>query len=88
MLSADRLLYSYYLFGLSLKNYPAFLAVIIAFVLNYAAYFAEIYRGGIASIPLRQCEAATVLGYTKGQTFFKIILPQVIKRICLPSPTR
>ncbi|NLG13696.1 MAG: amino acid ABC transporter permease, partial [Lentisphaerae bacterium] len=74
----------YYLFGLSLKNYPAFLAVIIAFVLNYAAYFAEIYRGGIASIPVGQYEAATVLGYTKGQTFFKIILPQVIKRILPP----
>ena len=74
----------YYLFGWSLKNYPPFVAVIIAFVLNYSAYFAEIYRGGIASIPIGQYEAATVLGYSKQQTFFKIILPQVIKRIVPP----
>ena len=74
----------YYVFGWSLKNYPPFLAVIIAFVLNYSAYFAEIYRSGIASIPIGQYEAATVLGYSKQQTFFKIILPQVIKRIVPP----
>ena len=74
----------YYVFGWSLKNYPPFVAVIIAFVLNYSAYFAEIYRGGIASIPIGQYEAATVLGYSKQQTFFKIILPQVIKRIVPP----
>ncbi|MBR5838950.1 MAG: amino acid ABC transporter permease [Victivallales bacterium] len=74
----------YYLFGWSLKNYPPFVAVIIAFVLNYSAYFAEIYRSGIASIPIGQYEAATVLGYSKQQTFFKIILPQVIKRIVPP----
>ena len=67
----------YYVFGWSLKNYPPFVAVIIA-------YFAEIYRGGIASIPIGQYEAATVLGYSKQQTFFKIILPQVIKRIVPP----
>jgi len=65
-------------------NLDRFAAAIIAFVLNYAAYFAEIFRGGIASIDKDQYEAATVLGYTKVQTFFKIILPQVIKRI-LPA---
>lgn len=62
------------------------IAVIIGFVLNYAAYFAEIYRSGIQSIPVGQYEAAKILGYSKGQTFFKIILPQVIKRI-LPAVT-
>ena len=62
------------------------LAIIIAFSLNYAAYFAEIYRGGIESMPVGQYEAAHVLGYSKGQTFMRIILPQVIKRI-LPSVT-
>lgn len=63
-----------------------FVAVIIAFSINYAAYFAEIYRSGIESMPVGQYEAAKVLGYGKGQTFFKIILPQVIKRI-LPAVT-
>ncbi len=63
---------------------PRFTAAIIAFSLNYAAYFAEIYRGGIESIPRGQYEAAAVLGFTKAQTFFRIILPQVIKRI-LPA---
>ena len=58
-----------------------FLAAIVALVINYAAYFAEIYRGGIESIPKGQYEAAKVLGYTSAQTFFRIILPQVIKRI-------
>jgi polar amino acid transport system permease protein len=62
-------------------DWPAYLAAIVAFAINYAAYFAEIYRGGIESIPKGQYEACKVLGYTKGQTFFKIILPQVIKRI-------
>lgn len=71
----------YYLFGIS---YDRFVAVVIAFVINYAAYFAEIYRGGIESIPRGQYEAAKVLGFTRTQTFFRIILPQVIKRI-LPS---
>jgi len=61
-----------------------FWAVIFAFVINYAAYFAEIFRSGIQSIPLGQHEAAKVLGYTKGQTFFHIILPQVVKRVLLP----
>lgn len=71
----------YYIFGVS---YDRFTAVIIAFVINYAAYFAEIYRGGIESISPGQYEAAKVLGFTKTQTFFRIILPQVVKRI-LPS---
>lgn len=71
----------YYLFKLS---YDRFLAVIIAFVINYAAYFSQIFRSGILSIPKGQKEAAFTLGFSKTQTFFKIILPQVIKRI-LPS---
>ena len=71
------------LFGWSI---PRFSSVIIGMVLNYAAYFAEIYRGGIESMPVGQYEAAEVLGYTKGQTFCKIIFPQVFKRI-LPSIT-
>ena len=58
-----------------------FSMVIIAFVLNYAAYFAEIFRGGIEFIPKGQYEAAAALGMTRPQTFFRIILPQVIKRI-------
>ena len=62
------------------------MAVAIGFVLNYAAYFAEIYRGGIESMPQGQYEAAKILGYTKAQTFIRIILPQVIKRI-LPAIT-
>ena len=61
-----------------------FTAVIVAFVINYACYFSEIYRGGIESIPKGQYEAGYVLGLSKTQVFFKIILPQVIKRI-LPS---
>lgn len=60
--------------------------VVIAFAINYAAYFAEIYRGGIESMPVGQYEAAGVLGYTKMQTFMRIILPQVVKRI-MPSIT-
>lgn len=62
------------------------IAVFIAFTINYAAYFAEIYRGGIESWPVGQYEAAKILGYSKAQTFFRIILPQVFKRI-LPSIT-
>jgi polar amino acid transport system permease protein len=65
-------------------NLDRFVAAIIAFSLNYAAYFAEIYRGGIESIPQGQYEAATILGFTKSQTFMRIILPQVIKRILPP----
>jgi amine acid ABC transporter, permease protein, 3-TM region, His/Glu/Gln/Arg/opine family len=64
--------------------YDRFTAVIIAFVINYAAYFAEIYRGGIQAIPRGQYEAAKVLGFSKAYTFFHIVLPQVIKNI-LPS---
>lgn len=58
-----------------------FNAVLVAFVLNYAAYFAEIFRGGIESIPKGQYEAAAALSFTKTQTFFRIILPQVVKRV-------
>lgn len=75
----------YYLFGMSIRGYR-FPAIIIGFSMNYAAYFAEIYRGGMETIPQGQYEAAEVLGYSKAQTFFKIILPQVIKAI-LPSVT-
>ena len=75
----------YYLFGWSIRGYR-FTAIMIGFAMNYAAYFAEIYRGGIEAIPNGQYEAADVLGYSKTQTFFKIILPQVIKTI-LPSIT-
>lgn len=74
----------YYLFGLSMGSDWKFWACAIGFILNYAAYFAEIYRSGIQSIPRGQYEAATVLGYSKAQTFTKIVLPQVIKRI-LPA---
>ena len=61
-----------------------FTAVIIAFVINYACYFSEIYRGGIESIPRGQYEAGEVLGLTRSQVFFKIILMQVVKRILAP----
>ena len=61
-------------------------AAVVAFVINYACYFSEIYRGGIESIPAGQYEAANVLGYTKAQTFLRIILPQVVKRV-MPSVT-
>lgn len=76
----------YYVFKIRISPGYRFVAVIIAFAINYAAYFAEIYRSGIESMPVGQYEAAKVLGYNKVQTFFKIILPQVIKRI-LPSVT-
>lgn len=76
----------YYLFHVRISAAYRFIAVIIGFAVNYAAYFAEIYRGGIESMPRGQYEAAQVLGYSKMQTFFRIILPQVIKRI-LPSVT-
>ena len=76
----------YYIFRVNISSSYRAYAVIIAFAINYAAYFAEIYRGGIESMPKGQYEAAKVLGYTKVQTFFKIIFPQVIKRI-LPSVT-
>lgn len=75
----------YYLFGLSVSR-NKLIPVVVAFSINYAAYFAEIYRGGIESVPVGQYEAAEVLGYSKAQTFIRIILPQVIKRI-MPSVT-
>ena len=68
----------------NLPALPRFTAVIIAFAINYACYFSEIYRGGIESIPRGQYEACQVLGMTKSQTFFRVILLQVIKRI-VPS---
>jgi len=68
----------------TLLSYNRFTAIIIAFALNYAAYFAEIYRGGIESIPRGQHEAAKVLGFTRGQTFMRIVMPQMVKRI-LPA---
>lgn len=74
----------YYVFGIGMGNNYRFTAIILAFSLNYAAYFAEIYRAGIESISIGQYEAARVLGYTRFQTFMKIILPQVIKRILPP----
>ena len=76
----------YYIFGMTLSPEYRMIAVIIAFSINYAAYFAEIFRGGIESIPKGQYEAAQVLGYNKIETFFIIVLPQVIK-IVLPSIT-
>ncbi len=76
----------YYIFGIHVSNSYRMVAALIGFVINYAAYFAEIYRGGIQSIDRGQYEAAEVLGYSKTQTFFVIILPQVIKRI-LPAVT-
>ena len=74
----------YYLLGISMGSDWKFGACAIGFILNYAAYFAEIYRSGIQSIPVGHYEAAEVLGYSKVQTFFYIVLPQVIKRI-LPA---
>lgn len=71
----------YYLFKVT---YDRFIAIIIAFVVNYAAYFAEIFRSGILSIPKGQKEAAFTLGFSKTQTFFRILLPQIVKRI-LPA---
>ena len=80
-----QLLFMFYalkpLFGIQLDRV---LAAEVAFALNYAAYFAEIYRGGLEAIPKGQLEAAKVLGYTKSQAFFHIVLPQVIKRITPP----
>ncbi len=75
----------YYLFRFAVSR-NKLIPVVIAFAINYAAYFAEIYRGGIESLPVGQYEAAEVLGFTKLQTFFRIILPQVVKRI-MPSVT-
>lgn len=76
----------YYVFGINLTTDSKWQATIVAFIVNYAAYFAEIYRSGIQSIPRGQYEAAEVLGYSGAQTFCRIVLPQVVKRI-LPSIT-
>lgn len=78
--------FPWYLFKIQIGSGWRFPAIIIGFAINYAAYFAEIYRSGIEAIPKGQYEAAKLLGYTKAQTFLKIILPQVIK-IILPSVT-
>ena len=75
----------FYLFGASVAR-NKLVPIIVGFSVNYAAYFAEIYRGGIDSMPAGQYEAAAVLGYSRFQTFMRISLPQVIKRI-LPSIT-
>lgn len=75
----------YYLFQMNIGNYK-FTAIILGCSLNYAAYFAEIYRSGIESIPKGQYEAAEILGYSRQQTFVKIVLPQMFK-IVLPSIT-
>ena len=72
------------LLGMNMGTDWKFGACAVGFILNYSAYFAEIYRSGIQSIPKGQYEAALVLGYSRSQTFFKIVLPQVIKRI-LPA---
>ncbi len=76
----------YYVFGIRLTTDSKWYATIVAFIINYAAYFAEIYRSGIQSIPRGQHEAAEVLGYSRTQTFVRIVLPQVVKRI-MPSIT-
>lgn len=82
----------YYLFGIRLSDLKLgpidfrYTAAVIAFSINYAAYFGEIFRSGIQSIPKGQYEAAQVLGFTKSQTYFRIILPQVFKRV-LPAVT-
>ncbi|MDD6232578.1 amino acid ABC transporter permease [Frisingicoccus sp.] len=74
----------YFIFGIQITRTYRLTAVLIGFSLNYAAYFAEIYRAGISAIPEGQYEAAKLLGYSKLQTFVHIIMPQVIKRIIPP----
>lgn len=74
----------YYIFNVPLSSGYKLTAVFIGFVLNYAAYFAEIYRAGIESIPIGQYEAAKMLGYGRIKTFYYIIMPQVVKRIIPP----
>lgn len=76
----------YYLFGINLSSTYRFYAVIIGFSLNYAAYFVEIYRSRIQAIPKGQYEACTILGYSKIQTFFRIVFPQMVKNI-IPAVT-
>lgn len=75
---------NYLYFNLGIDNGGALLATLIAFVINYAAYFSEIFRGGIESIPKGQYEAGQVLGMTKGQIFRQVVLMQVVKRIIPP----
>ncbi|MGC2920528.1 amino acid ABC transporter permease [Leuconostoc mesenteroides subsp. dextranicum] len=79
-----QLIFIYYGLGMMGIAFPRFEAAIIAFIINYAAYLAEIFRGGLQSVPRGQYDAAKVLGFSKIQTFFKIILPQVVK-IVVPS---
>ncbi len=79
-----QLIFVYYGLGMMGISFPRFEAAVIAFIINYAAYLAEIFRGGLQSVPRGQYDAAKVLGFTKIQTFFKIVLPQVIK-IVVPS---
>ena len=74
----------YYVFGMNVSNTWRFWAAIVGFSINYAAYFAEIYRSGMQAIPRGQYEAAEVLGYTKTQTFCKIIFPQMVKHVLPP----
>ena len=74
----------YFIFGIRISMGYSLIAVFIAFSINYAAYFAEIYRSGIQSMPVGQYEAAKVLGYSKAQTFCKIIFPQMVKRVVPP----
>ena len=74
----------FYLFNIRISNSYRFIANIIGFAVNYSAYFAEIYRSGIESIPVGQYEAANVLGYSKAQTFVHIIFPQMVKRVLPP----
>ena len=76
----------YYVFGISTGSGYRLVAVVIGFIINYAAYFAEIYRGGLEAIPRGQREAAQVLGYSRARTFLTILLPQMVKRI-LPAIT-
>lgn len=71
----------YYVFGMPLSTDSKWHATIVAFIINYAAYFAEIYRSGLQSVPRGQYEAAEVLGYSKFQTLAHIVVPQVVKRI-------
>ena len=74
----------YYIFKVQLTKSYRFVALILGFVINYSAYFAEIYRSGIESIPVGQYEAANILGYSKSQTFIRIIFPQMVKRVIPP----
>ena len=74
----------FYIFGINLTSSYRLIAIILGFSVNYAAYFAEIYRSGIESIPVGQYEAANVLGYSKSQTFSRIIFPQMVKRVLPP----